>query len=316
MNKSGLFLRLVYLYFILIIVGCGDAGVTGGGSGATVTYSGSTTPAAITADNAESVGTGAAEGTTQAVSGFVSSQNNPLGVSISDDATSVAAKVSEISQSIVSGYGSVNLPVGISLSSDQLNAAMSASNASFCGGSITLPDNYLNIGSSGTITYNNLCMNISGYGEITMDGTVTYSYSSTGSATSYSNVTVTANGQTYILNGTYACSADSCSFSQDFVSSTGSTYRVADVSITGSSSSGYYVNATFYHSDYGSVTITTSDPVLLGCSNGYPSSGTINFSGAGGSSGTITFRSDCSGYDGTYTTSTDGTGTFSGSWPA
>ena len=71
-------------------------------------------------------------------------------------------------------------------------------------------------------------------------------------------------------------------------------------------------NGTFYHPDHGYVTVNATG-LTFGCTNGKPNGGTITFTGANGSSGDITFRGDCTGYDGNWN---DGitAGTFSGNW--
>jgi hypothetical protein len=299
---------------LLVLTGCGGGG---GGGGGGVTYSGSTSPATVTATNAEDIGSTATEGVTEAIQSEEAANNNPFAIVITDT-DSLSQAVNKIAKDIFNNIGAIELPVGVDLSASELNNEFGEQ--LFCGGSISVSNSLYNgSSSSGTITFHDLCIDIgSGYGQATMNGTVDVSSSSTSETITYRNVTVTVNGQTYTLNGTETCSLNypyDCTMSQDYVSNDGSTYRVSDVDVSGDSTSGYYVNAKFYHPNYGYVTITTTSPVLFNCSNGYPSSGTVNFAGAGSSSGTITFRSDCSGYDGTYNTGTE-TGTFSGDWPA
>jgi hypothetical protein len=302
---------------LLVLTGCGGGG--GGGGGGGVTYSGSTSPATVTATNAEEIGTTA----TEAATNTIAAGNTPFGVAISDNSSnSVRQQAKDIVKRFQAELQQAdNLPVGVTYTSDDLNAEFGEN--LFCGGTVDGPANIVNA-DSGTVTFHDMCFDL-GYGghTATLDGTVTFSYTESGDTytdtTTYKNLTVTFNGETYTLNGTekctgnYATSEYSCS--DLYNGADGKTYQVSNSDYYGDSVNGYYITATFYHPTYGYVNITTSSPILFNCTNGYPSAGTVNFSGAGGSSGTITFHSDCSGYDGTYNTGTE-TGTFSGNWPA
>lgn len=57
----------------------------------------------------------------------------------------------------------------------------------------------------------------------------------------------------------------------------------------------------------GYVTISTTDLILFGGTTGHPNVDTFTYTGSGRSSGTITFQSDCTDFDETYTTDTCGT---------
>lgn len=164
-----------------------------------------------------------------------------------------------------------------------------------CGGSATVTG-----GSSGsTITYNNFCS-----GGVVANGTAVVSFSSSGAYTiTYSNFTVTYGGETYTLNMIVSCdSQGNCTYSEDFTGSDGRSYRVEGSTVSGNSSSGYNISATVYDPDYGYIEITATNVTF--CSNGNPGTGSITFTGSGGTSASVTFDS-CS----SYTVTVDGVAT-------
>ncbi len=280
-----------------------------------VTYTGSTSPAAINAANAEEIGTSATEGVVQAIETETSGDALPFGVAISKNSVSrLNQKLSDITRRLIDSKRSIDLPLGIVLDGDDFPADIG-----YCGGNITIPDDF---GSSsklnGTITYNNFCMDAGvGYGRMTINGAIIYSQTETHISMTYRNLTVRYNGETYTMNSTITCdnSFSSCTISSDYAGSDGSTYRMSDVSISGNNSAGYSVDASFCHPSYGCVSIMTTSPITFNCENGMPDSGTISYTGTNGSSGTISFDS-CSGYSGTYDDGSGSIASFSGSWPS
>jgi hypothetical protein len=273
--------------------------------------SGETTPAGIDANNAETLGVTSLEATEEAINVQSVDDNNavPFAVSVTgNNSSELSNLVYDIGKKLLNQAPSLNFPTGLTISSDQFG------DPSFCGGSISVPDN-VDTATSFTITYNNLCYDTGTSGQIVMNGTVKYAETDTTITITYVNFSYTFDGTTETINATLNCDStfSSCSFSSDYAGSDGKTYRVADFSVGGDDTSGYTVSATFFHPDHGSLSIETTSPMTFGCSNGLPDGGTISFTGDGGTSGTITFRSDCTGYDGTYF---DGSvaGSFSGDW--
>jgi hypothetical protein len=300
-----------------LLVGCGGGG--GGGGSNALTYTGSTDPAVIDSSNAAALGASVADSTTEAISADTAGGNNPFGVSlnISNPNSPLARKIAEVSRQILSNAQNSNQPVGVTYTASQLNAEVGGSY--FCGGSASITDALANGSSqSGTITFNSLCFDLSymgtgQVGEMVMNGSVHITTTDTTETTSYSNFTVTYDGETYAFSGTEVCSTISpYDCSTLFEGSDGNTYMVSDLSVTGDDVSGYSVSATFFHPTYGSVSISTTTAVTF-CAAGNPNGGTITFNGASGTYASITFRSDCTGYDGNYFDGTS-TGTFSGSW--
>ena len=299
-----------------LLVACGGGG--GGGSTA-LSYTGNTDPVVISGANAQAVGVSVTDNAAEAIDAETINNNNPFGASLNlnNGNSPLARKISEISRQLLADPQSNNLPIGATLSYTELNTEIGGSY--FCGGSVSITDALFN-GSSqnGTMTFNSLCFDI-GYidstqtGSLYMNGSITISVSGTKETTSYSNFTVTYQGETFTFSGTEVCSTVSpYDCSTLYVGGDGNTYMASGVNVYGDDTSGYYVSATFFHPTYGSIDVSTSVPVTF-CGTGRPNGGTINFTGAGGTYGSITFRSDCSGYDGSYY---DGsaTGTFTGAW--
>lgn len=312
--KTKLFTLYLFLGSALILTGCGGGG--GGGSTAPA-YTGVTTPAAIDTNNAETIGVTATESLTQAVSTGEGNDSNPFAVSISSTSGNLSQFITDIAEKVASAT-TPNLPAGVTLTSDELNSQ--SGQTLFCGGSVSIPDNFGNGGTqNGTMTFNSLCFNDGSTGNVVISGSVTFTQTSTSITISYVNFTVTFNGQTETVNATITCDTSfaSCSFSSDYVGSDGTTYRVDNFTVSGTPAAGYQIEGTFYHPTHGKVTFTTAPTVVtFGCTNGNPDSGTVTLTSDDGSSMTVTFRADCTGYDGTWDDGAGGTGMFSGNWPA
>ena len=73
-------------------------------------------------------------------------------------------------------------------------------------------------------------------------------------------------------------------------------FKVDDLSVSGDNASGRTISATVYVNTYGYIKITTTSPILFGCSNPKtPSSGTIEVTGSGAVSASVTYN-DCSSF--------------------
>ena len=165
-----------------------------------------------------------------------------------------------------------------------------------CGGeAIIQPEDS---GKGGTIDYHGFCA-----GNLTMDGTVRYTFEENGSVLSYrmhySNVTLAyADGGEETLNMTMACETDTrtfqtdCSFQEDFVGLDGLTYRIENVRVTGGPGRGYQVRSRVYHPKLGYCEANTSERLRgpASCPNNQPSGGRLTFSGANGNSVAIRFN--------------------------
>lgn len=130
--------------------------------------------------------------------------------------------------------------------------------------------------------------------------TVSISYSNFTIFDGIDTVTVSMDANCTINTTTFAAS---CSFS-NLVGFDGRTYNISSVSISGDAFSGYNISATVTDPDHGNITVTTSTPIIFGCSNGQPMSGELQFTDADGVLVTVTFNSCAS-----FTVSYSGTST-------
>ena len=306
------------LAFTVGVTGCGNSSSDNPKENNDIpTYSGSTSPATISASNAEKIGTSATEGVVQAVETDANGDALPtILVATNENSTSnLNQKLRDITYRLLDSKRNTYLPLEVVLDGDDFPADMG-----YCGGSITFPDDMYNNTSgrlNGTITYNNFCTDAGdSYGRMTINGSLIFSETETHISMIYRNLIVSYNGETYTMNGTYTCNTSftNCTMSSDYAGSDGSTYRMSDVSVSGNNSSGYSVNASFCHPNYGCVTIETTTPITFNCANGMADGGAIRFTGANSSSGTISFDS-CSSYSGTYNDGSGSITSFSGNWP-
>lgn len=286
----------------LLFTGCSsdDSSSTAGTGTSGTNYTGNEAAATITSVNAEDIGTTSGEAAQQAAT---SNGSFPTGIIVN----SSVVDIDELTAMLANHINSIdipNLPTGVTINGS-------------CGGSVSMPDTAQP--ASGpytlTITYNNYCdaMVDSTY---TFNGTLTFSYDDISNPVvftmEYINFTITSNSETTTINMTVTCTASSCTYTSDYVASDGSTHRVSDFTISGSASTGFTGSFTFYHYTYGSMSISIVGIAYGGSCGVFPNGGTINFSSSapspGGSSGSITYNSDCT-YSGTWNN-----GTSSGSF--
>jgi len=270
-----------------MVVACGGTssgddvrdGSNGGSAGST--YSGNTSAAEISADNKRALAESATYGAMQAKSG---SQVPNLGGASAQSATQYSNELVLRTEQSTREASSTDNPY-----------------ASFCtaGGSAS----YSGDSNGGTLVFSNCNL---GHG-VVVNGKTIISHNSDGSQYSfkYENYTVSVDGYTTTLNMTMSCTTDSsgfpnCNTISDFKAANGQSYRVENASVSGNSSSGYNISATVYDSTYGSVSVTSTN-LVLDCSNGLPSSGSITYT-SGSELATVTFNS-CS----EYTVTLDGT---------
>lgn len=163
--------------------------------------------------------------------------------------------------------------------------------------------------SSGTITYNSC--EISG---VIFNGTASITSTTAGSVTTfsitYSNFTVTFGDVIETVDLSISCTSDSnagsisCTYNSTAAGIDGRTYSVSNIVVSGDNFIGYTISATVTDPDNGNVTITTSSPVTLTCSNGQPAYGSITVSD--GSNSMLVTYIDCNSYsidfDGSTTT--------------
>ena len=267
------------LLVAFFITGCSSGG---GGAAAPVTsYTGSTTPAAIDADNAETIGKASGE----AIQIANSSTGLPVGISVDSNTSD---NLTEINNIIISNLDILTLPSAVDISAELCSSGTASS---------TDPGNVQSGPVDITATFSNCALKNS---DITISGTAKMHFddianANAGFSITYTNFKVTdANGTTTINMSMVCTSGSACVFNSDFVGSDGLTHRVSNFSFSGSTSTGgYYGTATFYHGTFGSVSITATG-ITYGSCGTYPDGGSVAFDSTDGSSGTIIFNADCS----------------------
>ncbi len=285
------------LLSVLLLPACGGGG-GGDDDGPTTTggdtYTGSTAQATVDASNAKELSTGAASGTQQAVA--------------SDALSGVAMRPQPSPTSRLA-----DLAPRIAQWIDQLDSTTAARtddlSAEICdaGGRAIAESN--DAETQGSITFTSCAMSDMQGGTVVINGSVTFSANTSADTLNMAfRVTVTYIGESQSVNMTLACNnistpSVSCSMTSDFTGIDGRVYRIEELTVSGSESSGFYVGMRLYDPDYGWVDVTTSQPLTYDCANGMPGSGMITVNGSGGSFASASFDS-CS----SYTVTVDGVG--------
>lgn len=266
------------LLVAFFITGCSSGG---GGAAAPVTsYTGSTTPAAIDADNAETIGKASGE----AIQIANSSTGLPVGISVDSNTSD---NLTEINNIIISNLDILTLPSAVDISAQVCSSGTA---------SRTDPGNVQSGPVDITVTFSNCALT---YSDITISGTAKMHFDdianrNTDFSITYTNFKVTDPNGTTTINMSMVCTSGSaCVFNSDFVGSDGLTHRVSNFSFYGSASTGYNGSATFYHGTFGSVSISATN-ITYGSCGTYPDGGSVAFNSTDGSSGTIIFNADCS----------------------
>jgi hypothetical protein len=246
-----------------------------------VNYTGLTTQAEITQANAESLMLGTYNGTSGGLGADL-----PLAVEADVENDIATAKyVADVALDLMEDRSQRALPVAATQQGD-------------CGGTASYPDN--ENATSGLITFNDYCVT-DGLEEIVMDGSVWIETTET-SATLHMDLRVTGMGESVRLRMSMYITEDSngaSTFTVNFQHTDGNVYRIVmgefDIN-TDTSGNMSISDMRLYHPEYGYVDIQTNTAIMAGqCSNGNPSSGEIQASGANDSRATLTF-SDCDTY--------------------
>jgi hypothetical protein len=290
-----------YLAFFItcLLSACGGGGSgSGDNSSAGVTFTGNTSPAEINETTAKDIGETSGEAILQAST--TSSLPGAFETVEQIDLMPIHLSVIETSKSLEL------LPSGIDVSAQVCTGGGSANVSSPSGTGKVVQ----------TITYNN-CTLSSGLSNFTIDGTVIVIYENisnpnAGFSLSYQNVTVSGiTDQVVTINYTFTCTnlsdTSSCVTSSVFKGSDGNTHKISNFEISGTSSFGYNGTASFSHYSIGTVSVSATNLTYGSCS-GSPDGGSISFTSSNGSSGTITFNSNCT-VSGTWNS-----GTVSGSF--
>jgi len=233
--------------------------------------------AAISDSNAEALSIAATDATYEA---SVNDAANPFGVAKSVDSTTVT-----VSQQVANIFKLQRSPAGaVYLTGD-------------CGGNVEGPDNQN--ATSGILTFNSYCTNVPGYGNMIMDGNVSFSFRDPILNLNYNNFQVSFGGQTETLNMSMTVNLNTgeASWSSSFTGTGGEQLTISNFDMSGTPSSGININSgRVTHPSFGFIDIRTTSPVVLtGCDNNRPMSGTIVAEGGGVTSASITFNG-CNSY--------------------
>lgn len=282
------FASTLFLITAFSISSCSSGG--GSDDDDTVSFDGNESPAEIDASNAQIIG----ETSGEAVQKADSSTGLPTGIS-------VASSTNQINSIVLATVEVYTLP-----SAEDISGACSTGSASIdipedLEGAVIIKLKYNDCKLTGT--------------DITADGKVVIDYDDFGNndaafTITYTDFTISdpVSGTTTINLVVECSNTSTCTFNSDFVGSDGVTHRITDFSISGNATDGYDGSATFLHGTHGSVSITINDVTFGGSCDSQPNGGSISFSSSNGSSGTITFNSDCT-VSGTWSNSS-GSGSF------
>ncbi|MEJ2621769.1 MAG: hypothetical protein P8163_16395 [Candidatus Thiodiazotropha sp.] len=269
-------------------------------------YSGETKQATLTTENVDDLSTAAASGSKQAIS----SGDVPM-VGLRPDAPVTQEQINEGLARLIKD----TLSQAPQLAGRGATAARTQdlSDGICTTGSVTFTSPDDGLAGEWRIVYSN-CNISTQFGDSNysteVNGTVEGTYVRIGNGfqltLSYTNFTVTIShpGGSYsdTFNMQMTCSSSSedgtdisCDYYADYQGYDNRTYRVSEVSVTGSETSGYQVSVRVYDPDHGYVTVTTEVPVTFNCSQGHPSAGRIRIEGANGEVALIEFTS-CSQY--------------------
>ncbi|MCG7984883.1 MAG: hypothetical protein JAY90_19295 [Candidatus Thiodiazotropha lotti] len=300
---------LLVLSFTLLACGGDDANTDNDGgdtASSSLNYSGETKQASMTSENVNQLATAAASGSKQAVS----TDSVPV---VSQRPDSPLSQ-DQINQAMARLVGNL-LRRGPQLAGRGETAARTEDlSSSICNsGSVEVdfPDFSLEgewrivfTQCSRDTTYDN------GSYSTVFQGTVEGTYTKVGIGyrltLNYINFSVSINnpGGSYsdTFNMQMSCTAAnqdgsdvSCEYYSDYLGYDNRTYRVTEVSVSGSGSSGYLVSVRVYDPEHGYIHVTTVVPMTFDCETGRPSAGRIQIEAANGVTAVIEFIS-CTQY--------------------
>ncbi len=302
----------------LIATGCGGGG---GGGTAGLTYTGSTTPAAVTETNAEELSIKSTEATEEALSQNSAKESTPFtpsGITVISNGDTLNPFFSNLAYSVGTSVQQLNLPVA-AITYTHIDLMNQDPSLNLCGGSVRISDalvnSLVNTGLlNGGMTFINLCAIDPDLGNVVMNGTVTFSETGTSISVQFSNISFEHNGVTDTINMTVTCGTvtPGCTFTALYEGADSKVYQVANLVVTGSGTGPYTVSATFYHPDHGSMNIAGT-AIYYTCPDGSPSDGAINVTGTGGSFATLTITG-CGTYSGNWDDGAGNTGMFTGTF--
>ena len=264
----------------LVLSACGGGG-GGGEDDEGIVYSGSRSPATVTAANAGDLAVGGSGGASQAIAADSASNGNPFAPRGITPRSTLAATVIAHLQAAAGSQ-----------------ARIAQQSLAICdSGSAELDQN--SNGTEGTIVFRS-CRLTGGNGAV-LNGTVRFEGTISNSTVTsldmrFVDFTVTYQGESHTVNMTVECSGSplSCEVFSDFVGLDGKIYRVELNLVVDNAGSSFDVDAVVYHPDHGYFTIDASI-AYNDCPGGVPETGTITLTGAAASTASVQFN-DCDSF--------------------
>lgn len=291
-NFRSIFAQIVVLFLTVIFTACGGGGGgsdDGGGSG--ISYTGSTSQAVVTDDNADDIVTGAYQG------GSVGRTIN-LGVALTDNKP-VRPRTLVLSQTVEKSIHKIDITSG---ANNILSGAAQSESDTFqgdCGGSGSYNINYDDASGdfNGTVTYSDYCED-----QVTLSGSMNFSGNlniDSGDMQTWnctlSNLTAITVGDNFTAEGsmTFDLTKNPAPAVLNVLLRDNVTSKVykADnfnMTFTNDDSLDYAditISGTFYDPDYGYAVLSTSTPLRIYDTDDWPSQGDLLCTGNTGIAG-------------------------------
>lgn len=300
MNTTHSLTAAVLLSLLLSACGGGGGGSSSSAGYEVIRYSGAEGAAEISEENQGALAAGAGEVVALAIDAEGSEDalsDVPIGIQIQDGNTQAEWARQAVERVLSSGLADLPVAASTSIEGD-------------CGGSASITGSGTEANSSSVINYNNYCISLGGdEGNIRFNGKVTVAIATVGERMTttirYENFRMTAAGESFSLSGVITtvtddfvltesswnytmtvdgvtsswagsveCDAEyNCEYRSQYEGSDGTVYQVADLEVSEGIDGEYSIEATFYHPDYGYVSLTATDIVL--CADGSIGGGVI-----------------------------------------
>lgn len=277
---------------------CGDGG---GGGAAGVTYSGSTTPAAITSGNAVAIASTAYQG--GSASGSLTLVGVAVGPADQSGGGLSAVPAVAISRVLTDAVRAANLG-SRSSSSAIVGASVSVSEPlpdGTCGGTASYTGTVDDVTGAinATFSFNGWCNDgVTISGSVTVSGQVDVSGPTPVLVAlnfSFTVLTVSDGTDTFTGTGTisldFGTTPESLTMAMDFRDGSGVVYRVSNFVVTVTPTGGgedVSLSGRFYHPDYGYGDVVTVTPFFVATGDTFPLSGQLVVTGAAGSKARLT----------------------------
>jgi hypothetical protein len=304
--------RLAILVGIIFLTACGGGGGGGGDTPSTgVVYTGATGPAAITATNALDLALGAYYGgpvlnTLGIVSPNSLNQNLP---------TTADPRLLKFTLPILKNLP-LQTPDETATPSPMAIVPLTETFPGNCGGtqviSLNVDDNTGSF--NGTMEYNNYCEDATTIsGTVNISGGVDlFTFDLLQMSASFSSITFTSGTESATLSGNYTMTPQTMTLNHRVRdNATGKTYKIENYVVTETEGFDWtettLSSGSYFHPDYGYVTLSTIVPFRLYWSDFGPVTGQLQITGANGSHALLTSISTTL-YE--VTADTDGNGTY------